>query len=33
MLWAFDRMVWLWRRIEGALPWPAVSVISIRRKC
>jgi glycosyltransferase involved in cell wall biosynthesis len=32
MLWAFDRMVWLWRRIDRFLPWPAVSVIGIGRK-
>jgi len=32
MLWCFDRLVWLWRRIDRALPWPAVSVIGIGRK-
>ncbi len=32
VLWFFDRMVWLWRRIDRALPWPAVSVIGIGRK-
>jgi glycosyltransferase involved in cell wall biosynthesis len=32
MLWAFDRMVWLWRWIDRFLPWPAVSVIGIGRK-
>jgi hypothetical protein len=32
MLWFFDRLVWLWRRIDRALPWPAVSVIGIARK-
>ena len=31
-LWVFDRLVWLWRRIDRALPWPAVSVIGIARK-
>jgi len=32
MLWFFDRLVWLWRRIDRGLPWPAVSVIGIGRK-
>jgi glycosyltransferase involved in cell wall biosynthesis len=32
MLWAFDRLVWFWRRIDRALPWPAISVIGIGRK-
>jgi SAM-dependent methyltransferase len=31
-LWAFDRMVWLWRRMDGLLPWPAVSLIAVGRK-
>ncbi|MGO4883600.1 MAG: glycosyltransferase [Bryobacteraceae bacterium] len=25
----FDRMVWLWRRIDGLLPWPPTSIIAI----
>jgi SAM-dependent methyltransferase len=25
----FDRFVWLWRRIDGALPWPPTSIIAI----
>lgn len=25
----FDRLVWLWRRIDGLLPWPPVSIIGI----
>jgi glycosyltransferase involved in cell wall biosynthesis len=25
----FDRFVWLWRRIDGYLPWPATSLIAI----
>ena len=28
-LWIFDHMVWLWRRIDKMLPWPAVSIIGI----
>ncbi len=32
LLWFFDRLVWLWRRIDGAFPWPSVSVIGIGRK-
>jgi glycosyltransferase involved in cell wall biosynthesis len=31
-LWIFDRMVWFWKRIDRALPWPSVSVIGIGRK-
>jgi len=31
-LWMFDRMVWLWRRIDRFLPWPAVSIIAIAKK-
>jgi glycosyltransferase involved in cell wall biosynthesis len=31
-LWLFDRMVWLWRRIDAVLPWKAVSIIGIARK-
>ena len=27
-----DRLVWIWRRIDGALPWGPVSVIGIGRK-
>jgi hypothetical protein len=28
-LWAFDRLVWLWRRIDRILPWPPASIIAI----
>jgi SAM-dependent methyltransferase len=28
----FDRMVWLWRRIDGRLPWSPTSIIAIGRK-
>ncbi len=28
----FDRLVWLWRRVDGLLPWPGVSLIAIARK-
>jgi 2-polyprenyl-3-methyl-5-hydroxy-6-metoxy-1,4-benzoquinol methylase len=31
-LWAFDRLVWFWKRIDRGLPWPAVSIIAIGRK-
>jgi glycosyltransferase involved in cell wall biosynthesis/predicted RNA methylase len=27
----FDRLVWLWRRIDRLLPWPSVSIIAIGR--
>jgi glycosyltransferase involved in cell wall biosynthesis len=32
MLGVFDRMVWLWRKIDAYLPWPATSLIAIARK-
>jgi hypothetical protein len=25
----FDRLVWLWRRLDPRLPWPSVSIIAI----
>jgi hypothetical protein len=25
----FDRMVWLWRRLDRVLPWPPTSIIGI----
>ncbi len=28
----FDRLVWLWRRIDGLLPWPPTSIIAIAVK-
>jgi glycosyltransferase involved in cell wall biosynthesis len=28
----FDRFVWLWRRIDGQLPWPPTSIIGIAVK-
>lgn len=31
-LWIFDRFVWLWKRIEGILPWPSVSIIAIGKR-
>jgi len=31
-LWVFDHMVWLWRRVDRLLPWPAVSIIAVGRK-
>jgi glycosyltransferase involved in cell wall biosynthesis len=31
-LWIFDRLVWLWKRIDSWLPWPGVSLIAIGRK-
>jgi SAM-dependent methyltransferase len=32
LLGLFDRLVWLWRKIDGSLPWPATSLIAIARK-
>jgi hypothetical protein len=31
-LWFFDRFVWLWRVLDGWLPWTAVSIIAIGKK-
>lgn len=31
-LWVFDRLVWLWRRLDRVLPWPPVSLIAIAVK-
>jgi glycosyltransferase involved in cell wall biosynthesis len=31
-LWAFDRLVWLWRRIDRFLPWKPVSLIAVASK-
>ncbi len=28
----FDKTVWLWRRIDGLLPWPGLSLIAVARK-
>ena len=28
----FDRLVWLWRRIDGWLPWPPTSIITVLRR-
>ena len=31
-LYVFDRLVWLWRRIDRHLPWPPTSIIAIAVK-
>jgi hypothetical protein len=28
----FDRLVWLWRIVDGWLPWRPVSIIAVARK-
>jgi SAM-dependent methyltransferase len=28
----FDKTVWLWRRIDGLLPWPGLSLIGIAKR-
>ncbi|MDQ6677834.1 MAG: class I SAM-dependent methyltransferase, partial [Acidobacteriota bacterium] len=28
----FNSLVWLWRKIDGELPWPSVSIIAVARK-
>jgi hypothetical protein len=31
-IWVFDRLVWLWRRMDGWLPWRPTSLIAVGRK-
>ncbi len=31
-LWVFDRLVWLWRRIDSRLPWKPTSIIAVGAK-
>ena len=31
-LWLFDRLVWLWRRLDRIITWPATSIIAVGRK-
>ena len=31
-LWWFDRLVWVWRRIDRVIPWPGVSIVAVGRK-
>ncbi|MEO8662705.1 MAG: glycosyltransferase [Bryobacteraceae bacterium] len=31
-LWFFDRLVWLWRKIDRHLPWRSLSIIAIAEK-
>jgi hypothetical protein len=28
----FDKTVWFWRRIDGLMPWPGLSLILAARK-
>jgi hypothetical protein len=28
-LWVFDHTVWLWRRLDGFLPWRPTSIIAV----
>ncbi len=28
----FDKTVWIWRRVDGLLPWPGLSVVLVARK-
>jgi len=30
--WFVSRLVWLWRRADGLLPWKPTSIIAIARK-
>jgi hypothetical protein len=27
----FDKTVWLWRRVDGLLPWPGLSLVVVAR--
>jgi glycosyltransferase involved in cell wall biosynthesis len=29
---AFDKTVWLWRRVDRVLPWPGLSLVAVARK-
>lgn len=31
-LWVFDRLVWVWRKLDPLLPWGPVSIIAIGKK-
>src|ERR1035437_172074 len=28
----FDKTVWIWRRLDGLMPWPGLSLIIVARK-
>ena len=28
----FDKTVWFWRRVDGLIPWPGLSLIVVARK-
>ena len=28
----FDKTVWIWRRLDGLMPWPGLSLILVARK-
>jgi hypothetical protein len=28
----FDKTVWIWRRLDGLMPWPGLSLIVVARK-
>jgi hypothetical protein len=32
MLKIFDKTVWIWRHLDGALPWPALSLVAVATK-
>jgi len=29
----FDKTVWFWRRVDGLLPWPGLSLVAVAKKC
>jgi hypothetical protein len=32
MLKIFDKTVWFWRRVDGLLPWPGLSLVIVAGK-
>jgi hypothetical protein len=28
----FDKTVWFWRRVDGLMPWPGLSLVAVARK-
>jgi hypothetical protein len=28
----FDKTVWFWRRVDGLMPWPGLSLVVVARK-
>jgi hypothetical protein len=28
----FDKTVWFWRRVDGLLPWPGLSLVAVAKR-